>query len=145
VEVEDEVSNGESCEDHVSLSLQLDRLCSGHSLRTSIELLLHSKFCKSKFSVLAQVLMMHTWFHMFVARSHILQFDLVTVAGDTSSELKEKCQPNVQKEFGLHCQCGLYLKQPLTPADCTSNHRLPIETGRWTHSPIPKDMLLQYS
>jgi hypothetical protein len=89
VEVEDEVSNGESYEDHVSLSLQLDRLCSGHSLRISIKLLLHLKFCKSKFSVLAQVLMMHAWFHMFVARSPILQFDLVTVAGGTSSNFKK--------------------------------------------------------
>ena len=85
--MEDEVSNGASCEDHVSLSLQLDRLCSGHSLRTSIELLLHLKICKSKFSVLAQVLMMHAWFHMSVARSPIFQFDSVTVAGATSLKL----------------------------------------------------------
>ena len=46
----------------------------------------------------------------------------------------------------LKCKFELYLKQPLTPPQCkiiiaykTSNHRLAIETKRWSTIPISRD------
>jgi len=52
------------------------------------------------------------------------------------------------KDF-LKYECELYLKQPLTPpqrkiiaAYRTSNHRLAIETGRWSTIPISRDKRL---
>ena len=46
----------------------------------------------------------------------------------------------------LKYECELYMKQPLTPcqrniiaAYHTLNHRLAIETGRWTITPISRD------